>query len=629
MSKFFDFVDKQIGEASNKASLVSAILLVGMILLVTVAVVARYVFDTPIVGANEALTIIPVGLVFVALAEVERKNRHIRVTIFSSQFPPRVRLFIDLCGDILAIGVFIIITWQLIKYSLALRAAGSASLILAVPEYLIVFVAAFGTALAILAFSSTLAHRIRELVERGRSLLWLIPVCAIALLMLTAPLLLEMLPWQLGKSQAAAIGIPLMILLLLLGLRIGIVMLLIGYIGTSYTSNLNAGFSIMALVPYSNARMYSWIVLPLFIAMGNFVAESRFARDIYVTFHKWLGRLPGGLAMATVGGCAGFAAACGSSLATAVTIGKIGLPEMKRYKYDDKLATGCIAAGGTLGILIPPSVGFIVYGIITEVSIGKLFIAGILPGIMLASMFMLLIYFRVRAQPSLAVLAPGTSLKEKLISLKGTFGILSLFLLVIGGIYIGLVTPSEGGGLGAFGALFIGLIMGRWTWQRFSKGTRDAAELNAALYFIILGAFVFGHFVSASGVPIAISEFLTSLPLGRWGIFALVLLLYVIVGCIMNIMPAMLITLPMIFPSIVALGFDPIWFGVVMVITMEMGQITPPIGIVVFAIAGIAEDVPMASIFKGIFPFLLVMLLSIGILSIFPQIATFLPNLLK
>ena len=622
------FIDRVIDRVSYAGSVISGILLTCMVALVTAAVIGRYVFRTPLIGSEEIVTMIFPGVVFLALAYADRKDLHIRATILSDKFPVILRLLLFAIGDLIAIGVVSIISWQFASYALRLLEGGCCSLVIGIPAYIIALIAALGTGLAVLSFVTTFARRVSELTQRGRLfLLWLFPTFAVALLLLTMPWWLSWLPIQFSKMQYATMGIIGMISLLMLGLRVSVVMLFIGFVGTALTHNINAGLATMALTSYSYTTMYSWIAMPLFILMGNFVSEAGFARDVYTTAQTWLGRLPGGLAISAVAGCAIFASASGSSLATALTIGRIGLPQMRRYKYDDSLATGCIAAGGTLGILIPPSIGFIVYGLITEASIGKLFMAGIFPGIILATMFMSLIFFRVKKNPSLATPAPGSNFREKIISLKGTIGILLLFILVIGGIYLGVITPNEGGGVGAFGALILAAIMKRWSWRRFLNGIRDGTASNSIMIFIMLGAMIVGHFVTASGVPILLSRTLAALPVGKWAILGLILVFYIIVGCILNIMPAMMITLPMLFPAIMALGFDPIWFGVVMVITMEMGQITPPVGIVVFALSGAAGDVPMATIFKGIFPFLAMMPIVVGLLIMFPQIATFLPSI--
>ncbi len=619
-------LDRGIGKISYWASLIAGAMLVLMVIIVAGAVIARYVFNVAIPGGVEVLCLLALpGLVFFSLASIERADRHIEVTILSSRFPQNTGLLIKCGGRILATATMILMTWRLVVFAQSNLADDVLSIILDMPIFVTLLLMAVGTAVTVLAFSSSVFHYAIELARIRRPLLlWLIPVVVVVSLMMLGPSVLEL---GVGKLELGFIGVLLMLLLVLLGVPIAIVLLVVGYVGVSYVTGLNSALSVMAIVPYDIATHYTWVVFPLFIFMGNIVAQTGFARDIYHTAHNWLGHLPGGIAMATIGGCAGFAAVCGDSLSTAVTMGRVSLPEMRRYKYDPKLATGTLAAGGTLGILIPPSLGFIVYGLITETSIGKLFIAGILPGIMLASLFMALIYIRVRRNPSLAARSSGTGLREKLVSLRLSLPILVLFLLIVGGIYGGLFTPSEGGGIGAFGALLIGLVMRRWSWKRLVTAIRDGVSLNGAVYFIFIGAMVLSYFVSVSKLPMLVSDLLIAAPVGKWGIFGLILLLYIILGCIMNIMPAMMITLPMLFPTVLALGFDPVWFGVIMVITMEMGQITPPVGINVFGIAGVARDVPMATIFRGIVPFLLMMLLAIGILTVFPQIATFLPSL--
>ncbi len=626
LTRYSEFLDKGIGKVSHWTGQISVVLLVAMTAIVAVAVTGRYVFSLPLRGFAEMMALALTSLVFLSFALVERQDRHIEVSVLSSRFSPSLQLLVRGSGRFLAAGVMVLVTWSCLLLAEMNRAAYSITNILGIPEALIYFIMAVGSAVAALAFASSFSHCMKQLAKtRRKLLLWLIAIIPVLVLLLAVPTVVEL---GVSNLTIGIIGVTAMVLLLLLGIPIGAVMLFVGYLGVSQVVSISAGRAFLATVPYQITIEPTWVVLPLFIFMGNIVAEARLAQDIYTTFHKWIGQLPGGLSMATIGGCAGFAAVCGDSLTTAVTMGKVALPEMRRYKYQASLATGTLAAGGTLGILIPPSLGFIVYGIITEVSIGKLFIAGILPGIMLALMFMALIYFRVRMNPSLAALAPGVSWKEKLLSLRLSIATLGLFLFIMGGIFAGAFTPAEAGGMGAFGAILIALILRRWTWQGFAAAAREGASLNGAVFFIFIGAMVLGHFVATSRLPNEMSSILAAIP-SKWGVFGGILLMYIILGCIMNIMPAMIITLPLIFPTVLALGFDPIWFGVIMVITMEMGQITPPVGINVFGIYGVARDVPMATIFRGIFPFLLMMLLAIGILAVFPQIATFLPNLVK
>lgn len=629
-SKALSILDKSIRKISFAVQDLAGVVAVGTMLLTAAEVIARYFLRAPIVGAEDIMSLALCSMIFLPLASVEYSRSHIEVTILSSRFTPGVKLLLRCFGNILSAGLMTVLAWRAIKYASVSWVTGDSTMVLHIPRYAVLLIIAFGSALAVPSFISSLFHHGKELAkDKSRLGLWLIPVCVVALLILISPLLLERLLWEAGTLTIGLVGFLLLLMLLFLGLPIAVCMLMVGYICISVLDGFGNTLSVMSMVPYATSTEFNWIVLPLFILMGLLVFRTGLADDIYATANTWLSSLPGGLSIATIFGCAGMAAVCGDSLTTAMTMGKVSIPQMRKYKYDNELATGSVAAGGTLGILIPPSLGFIVYGLITDTSIGRLFIAGIIPGIMLSSMFMALIYIRVRRNPSLAMRSPNTSLREKLVSLKGTFGIISLFLLVIGGIYLGVFSPNEAAGGGAFGAVVIALIMRKRIWKTITMAARETVSLTGAVFFIVIGAMIVSHFVTSSNIATQMSKFLTTAPIGKWGIFCLIMLFYLILGCMMNVIPAVLITLPMIFPTVFALGFDPIWFGVVMVIMMEMGQITPPIGINVFAIASVAPDVPMGSIFRGTVPFLMTMALAILVLSVFPKIATYLPNLLK
>jgi tripartite ATP-independent transporter DctM subunit len=363
--------------------------------------------------------------------------------------------------------------------------------------------------------------------------------------------------------------------------------------------------------------------------MGEFSFNAGISRDLFFTVHKWLGRFKGGLAMATVGGCAGFAAVCGSSMATAATMGTVALAEMKRYKYDDALATGCVAAGGTMGIMIPPSIGLAIYGILTEQSIGKLFLAGFIPGLLEAISYIVTISIICTINPEAGPRGPATTFVEKIASLKGTWSVFLLFIVVIGGIYIGIFSPTEAAAVGAFGALLIAFARRRLGFSEFRNSLFGSIKIVAMLYFIVMGALIFGYFLSATRLPFELSTIISNLSVNRYIILAIIILVYIFLGCVMESMAIVLITVPILFPLIMNLGFDPIWFGVVLVRTTEVGLISPPVGMNVFIIKGIAEDVKMYTIFRGIVPFLFADLINIVILVTIPELVLFLPNLMK
>ncbi|MBW2065172.1 MAG: TRAP transporter large permease [Deltaproteobacteria bacterium] len=429
--------------------------------------------------------------------------------------------------------------------------------------------------------------------------------------------------------SVGVIGIALLFVLFASGMPISFAMALVGWLGYIYLGSLDAGLNILGLTFYAGGTSYTLSVIPLFVLMGQFAAHSGMSREIYQTVEKWLGHKLGGLAMATIAACAGFAAISGSSVATAATMGTVALPEMKKYQYGPSLATGTVAAGGTLGILIPPSATFVFYAILTEQSVGKLFIAGIFPGVLLAALFMLTIYVRVRLNPEIAPRGRGATLREKLIAVKGIWGMLILFLLVMGGIYTGVFTPTEAAGIGAFGAFIFSLGKRAMTWRHFVDSLRMTAQTAAMIFIIVIGAHIFGYFLAVTQIPSRLAEFMVQLEVSKYVILVAIVFLYTILGMFLEGFAILVLTIPIIQPLMVDIGFDPIWFGVMVIILMEMSLITPPVGVNVFVIKGVAKDVPMYTIFRGIWPFWIAMLLCLLILTVFPQIALFLPNTMK
>ena len=424
------------------------------------------------------------------------------------------------------------------------------------------------------------------------------------------------------------IGILILFILMASGMNVGIAMAVSAFLGLIYLMGFSQALSILGAAPYRTAAAYTMSVIPLFVLMGNLSFYAGVSEDLYSTTYKLFGHLPGGLAMATTVGCAGFAATCGSSVATAVTMGSISIPEMRKYKYAPTLAAGSLAAGGTLGILIPPSIGFIIYSMLTDESIGKLFIAGILPGILLTLLFVLTIYVTVRRDLTLGPPGPRFSLKERIASFKGVWSALALFILVIGGLYGGIFTPSEAGGIGAFGAFLLMIIRKKFTKRNLINVLMDTGKVTAMCFIILAGANVFGYFMAVTRIPNELADLAVSLPLPPHLIVVFILIIYLALGSVMDSIAMIVLTVPIFYPVVMELGFDPIWFGVIMVIVMEMALITPPVGMNVFAIAGVAPEIPLYTVFKGIIPFLVAMIICIAFLMAFPQIATFLPGLM-
>jgi C4-dicarboxylate transporter DctM subunit len=422
------------------------------------------------------------------------------------------------------------------------------------------------------------------------------------------------------------IGIGLFIALILCRMPIAFAMALSGFLGYWYLSGLKGALAILGQVPFYTITFYDYAVIPLFVLMGLFAFNAGISRGLFNTCYKWLGHLRGGLAMSAVGGCAFFAALCGSSMPTAATMGIIALPEMKKYGYDDALATGSLAAGGTLGILIPPSIGFVIYGIITEQSIGKLLIAGLLPGVLLSALFILTIYIQCRLKPHMGPSGPRATWKERGIAIQGIWETALIFFLCIGGLYLGIFNPVEAAGIGCFSTLLIGLLKRKLNRSGFVEAFAETGKITTMIFAILVGAFIYGYFMSVSKLPLFLANEFTESGVSRFIILAGILFMYMIIGCLMEFLSMMILTLPIIFPLVIKMGFDPIWFGVIMVIMLEMGQITPPVGINVYTIKGVAKDVPMWAIFRGILPFWIAMIVCLVILISFPQIVLFLPN---
>lgn len=430
-----------------------------------------------------------------------------------------------------------------------------------------------------------------------------------------------------GPTEAGFVGIMCLLLLLLSRMQIGIAMGLVGFIGFGVVAGWDAALGVLSTVPYTTFASDSMSVIPLFILMGAFAFEAGMSEDLYRAVHTIFGNLRGGLAMATVAACACFAAISGSSLATAATLGRVAMPEMRKYKYDEALATGAIAAGGCIGILIPPSVILLIYGIITEQSIGKLFMAGIIPGILEAVFYIVTIWLLTKRNPALGPPGPRAERKEKVVAFLRTWDVVVLFLLVIGGLYAGIFTPTEAAGMGAFGAFCFSIFRGKMNWGSFKRSLSSSVLTTGMLFIIVLGAMILGYFFSVTRLPVEFANLVAGLPVNRYVVLLFIIIVYLILGCIMDSLAIVLLTVPVFFPLVLQLNFDPIWFGIIVVRVTEMGLISPPVGLNVFVLHGITK-VPMPTIFRGVIPFLVADVLELALLVSLPQLSLFLPSLM-
>ncbi len=425
------------------------------------------------------------------------------------------------------------------------------------------------------------------------------------------------------------VGSGVLVVLLFLGMPIAFVMMFVGFLGISYLTSVNAALPVVAKTLYETVSHYPYTIIPLFILMGGFAGSAGITRELYESFDKWFRKWPGGLGIATIAACAFFAALSGSSVAASAAMGTIAIPEMRRFNYAPRLAVGVVAAGGTLSFLIPPSLGFVVYGMLTEQSIGKLLISGILPGVLLSIAFIAIVIFQVKLDPQLAPSPSGNiGLKEKILALSGIWETLLVFLIVMGGIYLGFINPTEAGAIGATALLIIVLLKKKLTFKSLSASLLEATRISVLVLFLVAGANVFSYFLALSTIPIAVSNWMAALPVSRYFILSIIILIYLFMGCFLDAISMMVLTMPVIFPVIKTLGFDPIWFGVICVIMMEAGLITPPVGLNVYTLAGVVKDVPMETIFRGAMPFLLAMIGVVIVVTVFPNIVLFLPSMM-
>jgi len=429
-----------------------------------------------------------------------------------------------------------------------------------------------------------------------------------------------------STEAVAIIGFVVLFVLMLLRVPVGMAMGLVGVSGFAY---LNGGGPALKIVGHTSMRTvtdWNFAVIPMFLLMGSFATTSGMSRELFRAGNAFLGHLRGGLGIATIAACGGFAAICGSSVATAATFSRVAYPEMRRYGYPQSFATGVIAAGGTLGIMIPPSTVFAVYGLITEQDVGKLFIAGVVPGILAVAMYMVTITAIGLIRPNYLPAGPHSTWPERFEAMRDIWATLILFAFVIGGIYGGLFTATEAAGMGAAGAFIIGVVRRRLSLGDIRRSLLEATRTTAAVFTVLIGAILFGYFLTITQTPQNVTAFLTGLGIGKYGVLALIMVMYLVLGCLMDALAMIILTVPIVFPVIVALGFDPIWFGVIIVMTVELGLIHPPVGMNIFVIKSVVEDVKISTIFYGVIPFIITDLIRLVILIAFPIIALWLPS---
>lgn len=430
------------------------------------------------------------------------------------------------------------------------------------------------------------------------------------------------------RDLVALLGFVLMLVLMVLRVPIGIAMGIVGVLGFGMLSTWTAAFNLLANVPLSVVTDYDLAVIPMFILMGAFASQAGMSKELFTAGRAWFGHRRGGLALASIASCAGFAAINGSSVATAATMSQVALPEMRRAGYDPGFSAGLIAAGGTLGIMIPPSVIFVLYGIMTDTDITQLFAAGVVPGLLAVVGYAIVVQLTALRYPAMLPVGEQHTWRERFSSLKNLWAVILLFMFVLGGIYGGLFTVQEAAGAGAMGTLLIGIVRGQLRSKTIRNALIDALRVSSAILLIVVGAFLFGYFLTITQFTQKAVEFLVHLPVGPYGVLALVMLGYLLLGAVMDELAMILLTVPVVFPAMVQLGFDPVWFGVIIVMAVTFGMICPPVGINVFVINTIAGDIPLGRIYKGTMPFIAADVIRLLLLCAFPALALWLPGLI-
>ena len=583
----------------------------------------RFFAQSPLGGSIELTELTMFLILFFGLGKIQLSESHIAVDLLTDKLSPRagerVFMFVSLLTALLAV---LMSRYLFLSFLDKMQSGEYTPALFLKLSVFIVFGLAGALVFTLAALRNIVTH-IGKMKSLGISMF---PSFLAAVLVAMLPLLLHDTEFSYDYAKVGFFSIALLITLILLRVSIAGAMCITGIVGLMIISlTPEQGLNVLLSMPASTMN-YSYSVIPMFVLMGEFVLHAKIGEALFASCSLWLGHYPGGLAIAGLSGCAGFSAICGDSLATALTMTSVALPEMKRYRYNSAFSSACLAAGGTLGILIPPSVGFIFYAIVTEQSIGRLFLAGFLPGFTLLILFCIMTGIIAIRHPELAPRGNPVPLKEKIRSLYQLIPMLGLIVFMLGGMFGGIFSPTEAGAVGAGGTFLYALCRRSLSWKAFISSLFHSADICVKCTFILLGVSILGAFLATTQLPFMLADMVTEMHANRYVVLACIVLMYIGLGCLFNVVPMILPTLPAIFPTVQACGFDPIWFGVITVLLMEMGQITPPVGIIVFAISGMEGAAPMNLIFRHVMPYILCILICVVIMTIFPEIVLYLPE---
>ena len=626
--KTADLIEKRVEPFTRILNSVGAFTSLVMVILVTAHVLSRDILNRPLLGMVELEEYMIVILVFLGMAYTQSRRQHISVNFITSRLPEGVQTIILGGTSLLSVVLSLALSWQSIVLSLTYMKKGVDTFHLHIPLFPLLWIIGLGFFLLALVLAKDFFRASAKTIGEGRGG-WVIVNMAVAVLLTVLPIVFALLNFEPDLKVAQIAGLGALLVFLFSGMLIGTVLGVLGCLGMAILFGYSAGLGLFRTVPISTTASYSLCVIPFFILMGEICFHAGLSEKLYRTAYRWVGQFRGGLSMATVLACGAFSAVSGSSLATAATMGTVSLPEMKRYNYADTLATGSIAAGGTIGILIPPSVILIIYGILVEVSIAELFFAGIIPGLISLFYYVVAIFVWTRINPDIGPPGPRSTFGEKVRSLKDTWEVLCLFLLIMGGIYGGLFTPTEAGAIGASGALLFGLIRQRVSKKNLFESLLATGRTTSMVFLVVIGTAIYGYFLTSTQLPMELANTVVGLKLPPFFIIMIIIMICFALGCVMGTLPLVFITVPIFAPVVETLGYDLIWFGVIVVVVSEIGLITPPVGMNVFIMSGVAKDVPLGTIFRGIFPFLIADFARLLTLILFPSLTLFLPQLVR
>jgi C4-dicarboxylate transporter DctM subunit len=623
-----------LAKAERLGIYISGFFILVMMVLTTIDTFLRDVLDRPLSGVYELSSMMMVGVLYLGLPYVQSKRKHIRMDLLSSKLAPNNQLLLQLLADVIFLSLAVIITWQMgLKFFNAWTSGDFYYGVVRFPLWPAKLTICLGTTLVSIRLILDIILNPLWYKQAGGSVhsRYFRILVAFFILAIFAGSILFTVHQDISAITAGWIAILIFLFLLFIGVPVATSMALIGICGFWLLSGAKSALGTAASVPFSAASEYTMTVLPLFMALGIFASLAGFAEKGFDLAKKWMEQIKGGIVHATVVGSAIFAAATGSGAASCAVLTKITMPEMLRNGVKKSMAIGVVASASTLAVMIPPSTTFVIYAMLTGNSIGKLLIAGIIPGLICAAMIMLTVYIRCRIAPSLVSLGSvrNSSWKERFSAIPGAWGVMLIVLVIIGGIFTGFFTPTEAGAVGAFVAFAAVLILKKGKRREIFRVLSDSAELASTILFIIVGGTLFGNMISVTRLPVMLSEWVVGLNIPPIAILICIILIYMILGCFLDALSTLIITIPIVYPIILELGFSPIWFGVLMVQNMEIAAITPPYGINLFILKGVLPETSMGEIFRGVLWFILPLVVSIAIYIAFPQVALWLPDLMS